>query len=118
MRSLKPRLRIIDTRAVKVKPKRAEAFYLSPQWRDFRDRLLRKRGRRCQDPDCRDPTAAGVRYGDHIKERHDGGADFDEENVLIRCAPCHGRKTEAERAARTAAAATPAPPPANQGRGV
>ena len=32
-----------------------------------------------------------MRYGDHIKERRDGGADFDPGNVMIRCATCHGR---------------------------
>jgi 5-methylcytosine-specific restriction protein A len=115
MRTLKPRLRQLDTRSVKPPPKRAEVFYLSPAWRDFSARLLAQRGRRCQDPLCRDPTAPGVRYPDHIKERADGGADFDPANILIRCAPCHGRKTAAARAARAAAALRVPETPRGQG---
>lgn len=107
MRQLKPRLRLADTRTVKPAPKRADDFYLTPEWRDFRDDLLKQRGRRCQDPRCGDPHAPGMRYGDHVKERADGGADFDPANILFRCAPCHGRKTDSERAARILAAARP-----------
>jgi 5-methylcytosine-specific restriction protein A len=41
-------------------------------------------------------------YGDHIIELQDGGALLDPANVMLRCAPCHGRKTAAERDKRMA----------------
>jgi cytochrome c553 len=50
--------------------------------------------------ECKAPHAPGPRYLDHVKERKDGGADFDPGNVLFRCATCHGRKTEEARQAR------------------
>lgn len=102
MRHARPRVTVGDARSVRVPVKRAEAFYLSAEWRVFRAEVFAERGRRCQDPACKSPWAPGVRILDHVKERKDGGADFDKANVLIRCAPCNGRKTEAARAARFA----------------
>jgi cytochrome c553 len=84
----------------KPAPKRAEPFYVSPEWRAFRAEIEKQRGRRCEDPECKAPHAPGPRYLDHVKERKDGGADFDPGNVLFRCATCHGRKTEEARQAR------------------
>jgi hypothetical protein len=96
---LPPRVPVLAP-AIRPAAKQAEAFYMSPEWRAFRAEMERQRGRRCQDPQCRAPHAPGVRYLDHVKERKDGGADLDPGNVLFRCAPCHGRKTEEERQAR------------------
>lgn len=79
-------------------PKVAESIYVSPEWRALMGRIFAKRGRFCQDCGA---GGKGVRlYGDHVIELKDGGEPFDEENVRIRCAPCHGRKTAGARKAR------------------
>jgi hypothetical protein len=78
--------------------------YTSPEWRSLIASIIKQRGRRCEDPKCTTPNrAAGQRvYGDHIIELQDCGALFDSSNVMLRCAPCHGRKTVAERNKRMA----------------
>lgn len=81
--------------------KQADPFYLSPEWREFRDGLIKQRGRRCEDPQCERPRGPWKQiYGDHIVEIADGGPKLDPKNVLLRCPVCHGRKTRDERARR------------------
>lgn len=101
--TLRPRISTLAPR-LQLPPKRAEGFYLSPEWRALLEDIIDERGRRCEDPDCPNPArcAAGRIYGDHIVELRDGGAPLDPSNVLLRGAPCHGRKTAAARAARLA----------------
>jgi 5-methylcytosine-specific restriction protein A len=99
---LKPSAR---TSVVMVREKKAEPFYLSPEWKALMRELIRVRGRRCQDAE-HDPLLPrdGVRiYGDHVVELSDGGAKLDPRNILLRCAPCHGRKTAEARIARARA---------------
>lgn len=93
-----------STRVKVAQPaKRADPFYLSPEWRALMDRLIAERGRRCQDPECNTPNRVPSRiFGDHIIERRDGGADLDPSNVLLRCGSCHTRKTAQARAQRVA----------------
>jgi 5-methylcytosine-specific restriction enzyme A len=86
-----------ETRAAK----RADPFYVSPEWRAFRDQLFKERGRRCEDPKCSTPRGPWKQvYGDHIIEIKDGGAKLSRDNVLLRCGVCHGRKTQDERERR------------------
>ena len=81
--------------------KKAASFYLAPEWRAFRDQLVKERGWRCQDPKCETPAGPWRQiYGDHIVEITDGGAKLDRRNVLLRCGVCHGRKTRDEKARR------------------
>lgn len=81
--------------------KRAASFYLSPEWRAFRDQLIKERGWRCEDPKCETPRGPWKQiYGDHIHEIADGGAKLDRLNVMLRCGACHGRKTRDEKAKR------------------
>ena len=90
------------TGSVTVRPKQAAPFYLSPEWKALMAEIIRTRGRRCQDPehDQKMPHE-GIRvYGDHVVEIQDGGALLDPANVMLRCAPCHGRKTAKARADR------------------
>ncbi len=87
---------------VKVPPKKAAPFYLSPEWRALMDGIIRIRGRRCEDP-LHDPTRPRICrriFGDHIRELKDGGAPLDQHNIMLRCGSCHTRKTAAERARR------------------
>jgi 5-methylcytosine-specific restriction protein A len=78
-------------------------FYGSGDWKALLRRIIATRGRRCQDPHCETPNRGqGERiYGDHVREIADGGALLDENNIMLRCASCHGRKTaEVARARR------------------
>jgi 5-methylcytosine-specific restriction protein A len=96
---LKPSAR---TGVVVVKPKQVDQFYHSAEWKALMTKVIKERGRRCQDK-RHDPTTPrdGVRlYGDHVIEISDGGAKLDPSNVLLRCAVCHGRKTTEARTAR------------------
>ncbi|WP_247648794.1 HNH endonuclease signature motif containing protein [Gluconobacter cerinus] len=89
-------LQTVDTRIAKPLPKRAEAFYLSRPWRQLMSRLLKERGRICQDcgrSDCRI-------FGDHRHELKDGGATLDPANIVLLCGSCHSRKTAKARADR------------------
>jgi hypothetical protein len=87
---------------VALPAKQVENFYVTPAWRELMAGIIRQRGRRCEDPE-HDPkrSRTGKRiFGDHIRERKDGGAEFDPRNVMLRCGSCHTRKTAAERKKR------------------
>jgi 5-methylcytosine-specific restriction protein A len=74
--------------------KQADSFYRSPEWKAFRNLLIKERGWRCEDPQCETPHGPWKQiYGDHVVEIKDGGAKLDRRNVLLRCGVCHGRKT-------------------------
>jgi 5-methylcytosine-specific restriction protein A len=99
---LKPSTRI----KVRLPEKKAEPFYLTPEWRALMDSIIVERfgsraKARCEDPQCRQPHRLGIRiFGDHVVERKDGGALLDRRNILCRCGSCHTRKTSEARAAR------------------
>lgn len=101
---IEPSVRTVDTRKVKVGPKRVDNFYLSPGWRKLMAEIIAERGRVCEDPDCDGRTHhAGMRvFGDHIVELTDGGAPLDKRNIMLRCGASHTRKTAVERARRLA----------------
>ena len=103
LRTLGHKLRPPAHRArVAIRDKRVDPFYASPEWKRLMAAIIQQRGRCCEDED-HDPATPriGVRlYGDHVIEIADGGARLDPANVLLRCAPCHGRKTAMARAAR------------------
>ncbi|MER9814282.1 HNH endonuclease [Mesorhizobium sp. M0129] len=98
-------IRTMDTRPIKVAPKTAEPFYLSPEWRKLMAEIIAERGRRCEDPTCDGKThRLGMRvFGDHLVELRDGGAPLDKRNIMLRCGASHTKKTLAERAKRMAA---------------
>jgi hypothetical protein len=87
---------------VTVRAKKAEPFYLSAEWRSLMRDIIRSRGRLCEDPGHAAGTPReGVRiFGDHIIEIRDGGPMLDPANIMLRCGPCHGRKTAEARAMR------------------
>ncbi|KQS74043.1 HNH endonuclease [Rhizobium sp. Leaf384] len=100
LRSIKPTIRQIDARVVKPKPKTADAFYLSPEWRSLMHRLIAERGRRCEEVGC---GRVNTRiFGDHIVELKDGGPLLDPSNIKLLCGSCHTTKTLAQRARRMA----------------
>lgn len=96
------RVQAMDTRRVKPPapaPKVADPFYSSAAWLELRDRVRREANGLCQRPGC---TNVG-RIVDHIRERQDGGADLDRNNVELLCTSCHATKTFAAKRARTGA---------------
>jgi hypothetical protein len=74
------------------------------EWPALVRHLIATRGGWCEDPQCTTPNRGADQriYGDHITELKDGGAQLDPANVMLRCAPCHGRKTAQEAAKRMA----------------
>jgi 5-methylcytosine-specific restriction protein A len=101
--TLRPRVAMASQRLT-PRPKTALPVYSSPEWRALISSIIRSRSRRCEDPACQSPNhgAGGRVYGDHIIELQDGGALLDAGNVMLRCAPCHGRKTTEEKNKRMA----------------
>lgn len=98
MKCLRPRVATLDLRTARPAAKTADPFYLRPEWRGLVDGLIAQRGRRCEAcgrVNCRI-------FADHIVELKDGGAALDPTNLRLLCGACHGRKTAASRAARTA----------------
>ncbi|WP_246710518.1 HNH endonuclease [Rhizobium leguminosarum] len=97
-------LRSIDARTVRPAEKKADAFYLAPEWRALMAAIIKERGRICEDPHCDGRThKRGMRvFGDHVIELKDGGAPLDPRNVMLRCGASHTRKTAAARAKRLA----------------
>jgi 5-methylcytosine-specific restriction protein A len=95
---LRPRVSTLANRLA-PRPKVAAPAYQSREWKALIAATIRERGRCCEDPRCTTPNrAAGQRvYGDHVIELQDGGALLDPSNIQLLCAPCHGRKTAAER---------------------
>lgn len=96
LKAVGQRLKTISTSRVAAPPKRADRFYLTPDWQQLMARLIAKRGRRCEQcgrTDCRI-------FGDHVIELKDGGAELDEGNIRLLCGSCHTIKTAAARAAR------------------
>ena len=98
-----PRIALAPQR-VRSPEKAADPVYSSPEWRALLSEIIVRRGRRCEQCGAaRDDAGAPVKiYGDHIVELRDGGSLLDPANVQFLCAECHGRKTAAIRAARTA----------------
>ena len=96
------RLSMRDTRSIKPPAKATDPLYLSPEWRALMARLIRERGRCCQE--CgrtHEDDGRPIRiYGDHIRELRDGGAPFDPINIRLLDGGCHNKKTQAEKARR------------------
>ena len=102
LRSFPAKVRTCNTSKVKPAPKMVDPFYLKPEWRSLMDAIIKRRGRRCQDPehDLSHPREYVRIFGDHIVELKDGGAMLDPSNIMLRCGSCHTRKTAAERGKR------------------
>ncbi len=91
----------LKTLASKVRPsiqskvyvqKLPDQFYLSKDWRALVARLIKQRGRCCQQcGKTHEDDGSPVRLiGDHIVERRDGGADLDPSNVQLLCSASGG----------------------------
>jgi 5-methylcytosine-specific restriction endonuclease McrA len=78
--------------------KKAEPFYSTPEFREWRDLVIKRAGNACQGKNC---GRTGVRlFADHIKEIRDGGEKLDLSNGQALCGSCHTLKTVAEKSRR------------------
>ena len=71
VRTLAPRLPLARTAIVRLPPKEADPYYLTPEWRELRRQTLERDGGVCTVPGC---VRAAV-VADHIISRKAGGAD-------------------------------------------
>ena len=71
VRMLAPRVRLARTAIVRPPEKRADPYYLTPEWRELRRRTLERDGGVCTVSGCGRPAVVA----DHIATRKAGGAD-------------------------------------------
>ena len=71
VRMLAPRVRAADFAIVRLPPKAADPYYLTPEWRELRRQTLERDGGVCTAPACGRPAIVA----DHIVARKAGGAD-------------------------------------------
>ena len=69
VRMLAPRLPLARTAIVRLPPKEADPYYLTPEWRELRRQTLERDGGRCV------LCGAAAVVADHIVSRKEGGAD-------------------------------------------
>ena len=109
MRKLGPSIRTFEHRRIKPEEKKADPFYLTPEYRAWREKVIGKAGRRCEAVDhgnrCRKSEfnrPPDRMFADHIKEVRDGGAKYDPVNGQCLCGRHHTLKTVDARAKRLA----------------
>lgn len=105
MRKLKPLVRTLDARAVRPQPKQVDPFYLTPEYRAWRAKVITKAGHRCEAINddgsrCHKAEPAHRLFADHIVELQDGGAALDVRNGRCLCGSHHTAKTAQARATR------------------
>ena len=68
-------------------------FYGTAEWKRIRERVKKRDGYRCTDPNCQTPgRGLGDRViVDHIVERRHGGSDHDT-NLRTLCPACDNRR--------------------------
>jgi 5-methylcytosine-specific restriction protein A len=102
--TLKPTLKAFDARAVKPAPKTVDPFYLTPQYDDWRAKVIANAGARCQAFEngfrCTKAAPLHRMFADHIVERQDGGVPYDPTNGQCLCGKHHTLKTVRARAER------------------
>jgi 5-methylcytosine-specific restriction enzyme A len=98
---LRPRVSTLPNRLAPG-PKVKDRVYERADWRACIAGIIKQRGRRCENPNCKTPGhGAGQRiFGDHIQELADGGELLDPRNIQLLCSSCHVTKTIAERKKR------------------
>src|SRR5262245_3817541 len=104
LKTLRPSIRLFDARAVKPQAKTADRFYLTPQYREWRDKVIARAGGRCEVVErglrCTKAQPDHRMFADHVREVSDGGAQYDLANGQCLCGSHHTRKTAATRAHR------------------
>ncbi len=101
IRMQRPMVRPANLSIARTSPKRTDAHYGSAEHAEWAEKVKKRDGYRCVDPDCKGPHYPCQKvYADHIVEVKDGGAKFDVDNGITRCASSHTSKTNRERARR------------------
>ncbi|MGJ4888930.1 HNH endonuclease [Bradyrhizobium sp. HKCCYLRH3099] len=105
IRKLTPLVPRSDGRTVQPPPKRADPALLTPQHKAWAERVCSRAGWRCEKIEngqrCERSRATGHRMvADHIIERADGGALYDDANGQCLCVSHNTSKGLAARAAR------------------
>jgi hypothetical protein len=97
LRSLAPRLRSINTSAIKPPPKIKDAVYNSPEFAAWRSIVIARAGGQCEavvdGQRCPKAKPTDRVYADHIVELKDGGSLLDPNNGQCLCASHHEIKT-------------------------
>ena len=92
------------TGAVARERKTADPFYLSPEYRAWREAVVARAGRRCEAIEngtrCGKAEPQHRLFADHIVEVVDGGARFAASNGQCLCGRHHTLKTVKARAER------------------
>jgi hypothetical protein len=100
----KPGLTAADTRRVAPPPKQSAPIYQSADYREWREAVISRAGRRCEiivnGTRCWKSEPRHRMFADHRVEIKDGGAPFDPGNGQCLCGSHHTAKTAAERAKR------------------
>ena len=100
----KPRMAIASGRRVATPPKVAAPVYQSAEYRQWREAVIARAGRRCEavvdGVRCGKAEPRNRMFADHIVEIKDGGAPFDVGNGQCLCGGHHTAKTAQARAAR------------------
>lgn len=98
------RLKSTDTRKVHALPKTANDLYSSAPYRCWREAVIARAGRRCEEVvngvRCTKAEPRHRMFADHKIEVRDGGDLFDPANGKCMCGSHHSAKTAAARAAR------------------
>lgn len=105
LRTLAPLVAAIDTRTTKLPPKTAEPYYLTPEHRAWRAKVVARAGGRCEAVGqhghrCSKAEPEHRLIADHVVEIKDGGRPLDFNNGQCLCFSHHERKSAAERARR------------------
>jgi hypothetical protein len=104
LRTLKPLVRAFDARPIKPEGKRVDRFYLTPEYRAWREKVIARAGRRCEAVDdgqrCTKAEPRHRMFADHVIEVKDGGAPYEPANGRCLCGSHHTFKTTQTRAAR------------------
>lgn len=100
-------LKAADYRTIALEPKQPDAIYATPEYRAWRETVIARAGRRCEDVGsdgkrCTKAEPDHRMFADHIVEMRDGGSPFDITNGKCLCGSHHTVKTQAERAKRMA----------------
>ena len=93
-----PAVRVARGGAVRVPEKKADPFYLTPEYRAWREAVIARAGGVCQAEGC--GRRERRMFADHIVEIRDGGARLDLANGQCLCGSCHTAKTARERQKR------------------
>src|SRR6266446_3996854 len=97
MKSLEPRITTVNKKRIGDNTSRSTKptlpFYKTQEWTQLVARVIRTRGRRCENPTCPREGVLTRIFADHIIEIRDGGALFDENNIQLLCGSCHTTKT-------------------------